>query len=136
MKLDPAQAPNVQNGHLDSDEEVSPPPPPIPPRSQSFSPQHTSKKKSLVHPNDSSDHVSLFPQGGKPSAPSSPEQELAPPILPPKPTHSMSPKASKRETHSEERHIPGAESLTPATRLVVVLSELRAFKSRLPTFVV
>ena len=27
----------------------------------------------------------------------------------------MSPKASKRETHSEERHIPGAESLTPAT---------------------
>ncbi|KAL5466819.1 hypothetical protein EMCRGX_G030970 [Ephydatia muelleri] len=97
VKLDPAQSPSIQNGHLDSDDEVSPPPPPIPPRSQSLSPEHTSKK---------------------PSEPSSLEQEEAPPILPPKgikPTHFSSPRTSEREAHLEERHVPNAESLTSAT---------------------
>ena len=61
VKLDPAQTPSIQNGHLDSDDEVSPPPPPIPPRSQSLSPEHTSKKKPLVHSNDSLDHVFFIP---------------------------------------------------------------------------
>lgn len=73
----------------------------------------------------------LSPQGKKPSEPSSLEQEEAPPILPPKgikPTHFSSPRTSEREAHLEERHVPNAESLTSATRLVVVYLKEKAAK--------